>query len=308
MTLPPDYLEYPRRRHGMDQDWYGWRPHFTLPTRPWPNGARLAIWLCTSLEFFPLDPSGKPFKAPGSMVTAYPDLRHYTTRDYGNRVGVYRLLRLYSDLGIRGSFAVNSAVAARYPQLVADVCGDGHEIIAHGVDMDRLHHAGLAEEAEAALIDECLATLRASSGQPVRGWLSPARCESPRTAALLAARGVEYFCDFVNDELPYEFATPAGTLLAMPHSHELSDRQILVDYRHSEAEYVQQVEDQFARLMEESRRYGRRVLSLPLTPYIVGLPYRIGPLRTLLRHLATEPSVWFATGSEIVDAWIRSAR
>lgn len=303
MTLPADYLEYPRRRHGMDQDWYPWRPHFAQPARTWPNGARLAVWLCTSLEFFPLNPTGKPFKAPGSMVTAYPDLRHYTTRDYGNRVGVYRMLRLFADLGVRGSFAMNSAVAARYPQLVADVCRDGHEIVAHGVDMDQLHHGGLEEPAEAALVDECLATLLAASGQRVRGWLSPARSESPRTAALLAARGIEYFCDFVNDELPYEFSTPAGTLLAMPHSHELSDRQILVDYRHSEAEYAQQVVDQLERLQSECAHNGRRILSLPLTPYIVGLPYRFGMLRELLRDLASRPGVWFATGGELLDAW-----
>ncbi|MCU0758007.1 MAG: polysaccharide deacetylase family protein [Steroidobacteraceae bacterium] len=303
MSLPDDYLRYPRRRHGMDQDWYRWRPHFEQPAHPWPNGARLAVWICTSLEFFPLNPLGKPFKAPGSMVTAYPDLRHYTTRDYGNRVGAYRLLRLFGELGLRTSFAVNSAVAERYPQLIADLRGDGHEVVAHGVDMDRLHHGGLDATAEGLLVDECLAVLRQAGAGPVHGWLSPARCESPRTAALLAARGLEYFCDFVNDELPYEFDTGAGTLLAMPHSHELSDRQVLVEYRHSEAEYAEQVRDQFRRLLAESGPYGRRILSLPLTPYVVGLPYRFGMLRELLSDLRREPGVWFATGAELAQAW-----
>ncbi|MFM7706782.1 MAG: polysaccharide deacetylase family protein [Gammaproteobacteria bacterium] len=303
MSLPDDYLRYPHRRHGMDQDWYAWRPHFSMPARAWPNGARMAVWICTSLEFFPLNPVGKPFKAPGSMVTAYPDLRHFTTRDYGNRVGAYRLLRLFDDFGLRTSFAVNSAVAARYPQLIADLRQDGHEVIAHGVDMDRLHHGGLDEAAEGALVDECLATLREAGAGEVRGWLSPARCESPRTTALLAARGLDYFCDFVNDELPYEFDTGAGTLLAMPHSHELSDRQILVDYRHSEAEYAEQVRNQFTRLLAESEDHGRRILSLPLTPYIVGLPFRFGVLRELLRGLASQPGVWFASGGELAAAW-----
>jgi allantoinase len=307
MTLPQDYLEYPLRRHGMDHDWYPWRNHFSIPAHAWPNGARLAVWLCTSLEFFPLNPSGKPFKAPGSMVTPYPDLRHYTTRDYGNRVGVYRMLRLFAALGLRGSFAVNAAVAARYPQLIADVCGDGHEIMAHGVDMGQLHHGGLDDASEAALVDESLATLRGVSGQAVRGWLSPARSESVRTPRLLAERGIEYFCDFVNDELPYDFATPAGPLVAMPHSLELSDRQILIDYHHSEADYARQVRDQCDVLLAESQHFGRRILSLPLTPYIVGLPYRIGTLRELLADLSAREGVWFATGAELCAAWRATA-
>jgi allantoinase len=307
MSLPDAYLQYPLRRHGMDHDWYAWRSHFSLPARRWPNGAGLAVWVCTSLEFFPLNPIGKPFKAPGSMVTPYPDLRHYTTRDYGNRVGVYRLLRLFRDLGIRTSFAVNSAVAARYPQLIDDVCHGGHEVMAHGVDMDKLHHAGLDEATERALIEECTHTLRTVSGQAVRGWLSPARSESERTPTLLVEHGLQYFCDFVNDELPYEFSTRSGPLHAMPHSFELSDRQILIEYHHSEAEYVDQIRDQTARLFQESAAHGRRILSLPLTPYITGIPYRIAAVREILTELAQMDGIWFATGSEILDAWRQSA-
>jgi allantoinase len=179
------------------------------------------------------------------MVTPYPDLRHYTTRDYGNRVGVYRLLRLFRDLGVQTSFAVNAAVAERYPQLVEDVLAGQHELIAHGVDMDRLHHGGLSDADEGALIDQSLAALQRLSGRRPRGWLSPARSESAQTPQLLAERGVEYLCDFVNDELPYPFRTTAGELTAMPLSFELSDRQILIDYHHSEDEYAQQVLDQF---------------------------------------------------------------
>jgi allantoinase len=303
MSLPDDYLQYPRRRHGMDQDWYDWRSHFALPAQPWPNGACVAIWISTALEFFPLNPTGKPFKAPGSMVTPYPDLRHYTTRDYGNRVGVYRLLRLFRDLGVQTSFAVNAAVAERYPQLVEDVLAGQHELIAHGVDMDRLHHGGLSDADEGALIDQSLAALQRLSGRRPRGWLSPARSESAQTPQLLAERGVEYLCDFVNDELPYPFRTTAGELTAMPLSFELSDRQILIDYHHSEDEYAQQVLDQFEVLNAESRQYGRRILSLPLTPYITGLPYRIGMLREVLTHLAAQRDVWFATGEQLLDAW-----
>ncbi len=307
MSLPDDYLLYPRRRYGMDHDWYDWRGQRDLPVLEWPNGSRVAVWLCVSLEFFPLNPLGKPLRAPGSMVTPYPDLRHYTTRDYGNRVGVYRLLRLFRELDITASFAINAAVAERYPTLVADVVGDGHEVIAHGVDMDQLHHEGLSEEEESALITAALTKLERHSGIRPRGWLSPARLESSRTPRLLAAHGLNYFCDFANDELPYEFRTGKGSLTAMPLSHELSDRQLLIDYHHSEDEYVDQILDCYDRLIVEANTAGRRMLSLPLTPYIVGLPYRIGALRQLLTALRGRSGSWFASGAALQEAWTNSA-
>jgi allantoinase len=304
MSLPADYLSYPMRRYGMDHDWYRWRSHPATTSAVWPNGAKVAVWICVSIEFFPLNPSGKPLRAPGSMVTPYPDLRHYTTRDYGNRVAVHRLLRLFRELGITASFAVNSAVAVRYPYLIGELVSAGHEIIAHGVDMDRLHHEGLGPQEESALIDESLTTLESLSGRRPSGWLSPARLESSRTPALLAARGLSYFCDFANDELPYDFMTESGPLIAMPLSHELSDRQLLIDYHHSDDEYVEQVLAQYDRLLLETDAGGCRALSLPLTPYITGLPYRIGALRRLLDALRQRPGAWFATGDALLDAWV----
>jgi len=304
MTLPDDYLVYPKRRYGMDHDWYDWRGQPDLPPIAWPNGAAVAVWLCVVLEFFPLNPDGKPFRAPGSMVTPYPDLRHYTTRDYGNRVAVYRLLRLFSDLNINASFAVNSAVAERYPSLLHEIIAGGHEVIAHGIDMDRLHHEGLSCQEEGDLIYSALSVLESFTGARPQGWLSPARLESTRTPALLAARGIQYFCDFANDEMPYEFRTESGNLTAMPFSHELSDRQILIDNHHSEDEYVEQIVDSFDRLLQESQSAGRRVLSLPLTPYIVGLPYRIAAIRRVLTVLRERSKVWFTGADALHAAWM----
>ncbi len=304
MTLPPDYLQYPRRHHGMDHDWYAWRHHFRVPDFRWPGGAGIALWVSPVLEFFPLNPAGMPFRAPGSMVTPYPDLRHYTTRDYGNRVGIYRILALLDEYGIRASVPVNAAVARRYPALVEDIVARGHEIVAHGLDMDHLHHAGMDPAVEAELIDSCLATLRGISGQPVTGWLSPAQCQSPATVDLLQERGIEYFCDFINDELPYSFSTRSGTLTAMPYTLELADRQLLVENHHTEAEYVEQIRDQFAWLQSEAARGPGRILCLPLTPYIMGLPFRIRALREVLALLSAGSTVWSASAADIRAAWL----
>jgi peptidoglycan/xylan/chitin deacetylase (PgdA/CDA1 family) len=233
MALPPEHLHYKMRRYGMDHDRYDWSMAPERKAINWPGGARLALWVVPALEFFPLNAPAKPFKAPGSMVTPYPDLRHYTLRDYGSRVGIFRVMKVLDDLGVRASVTVNAHLAERYPLLIDQVNARGWEIIANGLDMGALHHGGLAEDEERALVQRSLETLRRISGQAVTGWLSPARSESFNTLDLVAAEGIDYVCDWVNDELPYPLKTKHGAIYAMPHSQELSDQTIIFHYKRS---------------------------------------------------------------------------
>jgi len=302
MTLDPSCLAYPARRRGMDHDLYPYSNLFARPAVAWPDGAKVAVWIVVSLEWFPLAPSDTPFRAPGHMQTAYPDYRHYTAREYGTRVGFYRLLDAFEAAGVRASIAANAAIAQRYPQIVEDIVAGGHEIIAHSTDMNGTIATGLAEEAERELIARALGTLERLSGARPRGWLSIARSESWNTARLLAEAGLDYVCDWPNDELPYRMSTPAGEIVNLPLNHELSDRQIITVQQQSADSYASQVRDGFEWLETEAERFGGRMLPLHLTPYIIGLPYRIGALEGLLAWLK-ERGGWFARGDELLDAW-----
>ncbi|MDX2224446.1 MAG: polysaccharide deacetylase family protein [Rhodospirillaceae bacterium] len=305
MTLPKEYLEYPLRRYGMDQDFYAWSILFRRPKVKWPDGARVALWITTDLEFFPLDQPAKPFKAPGGMVTPYPDLRHFTTRDYGNRVGIQRIWRVLDKYKIRSSVAMNAKVAERVPYLVKTINARGDEIIAMGVDQGKLHYGGMDDATEAALVKDSVGVLRKLSGQPVVGWMSPAKSESWNTLKHLKANGIDYVCDWVADDMPFELNAPdsAGKLWAMPHSSEISDRKIIIDNKHSEDEFVEQIKDQFTGLYKESAKHGGRILSISLTPYIMGLHYRIKYLDQALGWLMKQKHVWPATGAQILAAF-----
>jgi allantoinase len=303
MSLSPDYLKYAHRRYGMDHDRYGWS---ILPRRKsvtWPGGARIALWVVPALEWFPLDMKGKPFKPPGALVTSYPDLRHYTLRDYGNRVGIFRVMKALQRLGIRASVAVNAAVAVRYPSLVKACVQLGWEVIGNGLDMDHLHYEGLPKDEERKLVEDSLAILRRVSGQKVRGWLSPARSESFSTLDLVAAAGIDYVCDWVNDDMPYAMRSESRSIHSLPLSNDIDDVSVLVQNRHSEDAYAQQVCDQFDLLYKESETQGGRILALSLHPWAIGQPYRIGALEEALRHVMGHAGVWAATGSEILDAF-----
>lgn len=302
MSLSPEFLEYPARRHGMDHDRYEWSNLFDRRPIQWSNGADLALLLVIPLEFFSLEgTSGKPFKAPGGMMTPYPDYRHYSSRDYGNRVGIFRLFNLLETLNLKATIPVNSVLAERYPALIAEINRRGHEIMAHGIDMDALHYGGLDEETEARYVETAVTTLRERSGQAIRGWLSPAFSQSFQTPDLLTRFGIEYAGDWGNDELPYLQRTQYGPLVAMPVSQELNDRQIIMNYHSTEDSFAQQILDAYNWLHRESKQQGGRVLSLTLHPYISGLPYRIRTLKTALQTVMSGSGVWSATGSEIVD-------
>ncbi|TPG49413.1 polysaccharide deacetylase family protein [Sphingomonas glacialis] len=299
MSLAPDYLEYAKRRLGYDHDLY---PYETLPKRApiaWPNGKTVAAWIVVSLEWFPILPSDTPFRAPGHMQTAYPDYRHYTAREYGTRVGFYRLLDAFAKAGVSVSVAANSAIAERYPSIIRDVVAAGHEIIAHSTDMNGTIASGLPIAEERALIAQSLDTLEAVAGTRPRGWHSIARSQSFNTVPLLKEAGVDYCVDWANDEAPWAFS---NGLINVPLNHELSDRQILNVQQQSVDSYAEQILDAHDWLTKEAEAQGGgRLLPLHLTPYIIGLPYRMDAFEALLAELAARPATWFARGDQIVD-------
>ncbi|MEP5763192.1 MAG: polysaccharide deacetylase family protein [Halieaceae bacterium] len=303
MSLDDSYLQYPRRQHGMDHDRYDWSMLSERKPVQWPQARKLAVWINVGLQFYPLNQQGTPFKVPGGMTMPYPDLRHFSLRDYGNRVGVYRFLRAFDHYGIKPGFAMNTRLAERAPYLMGAIRERGDEILCHGYHMDALHYGGQDAAEEAELVQRSLDSLRTLSGQPVRGWISPARNESAQTPDLLKANGIEYFCDWVNDDMPYRFRTDSGELIAMPLSTELEDYFVIGQNLHSEESWVEQVIDATDYLLAEAAQQGGRILALNIHPWLLGQPHRIAHLERALEYVSAQEDVWMANPGEICDAW-----
>ena len=305
MTVGAGYLRYAHRRPGMDHDRYDRDNVFAREPLRWPGGARVAVWLMPLVEFFPLD---MPLNvAPGGMTRPYPDYWNYTLRDYGNRIGIYRILRALDERGLKASVAFNSRAAARDRFLVSQVIRRGWEVVAMGVDMGRIHQGDTGRDVETRWVQESVRTLRQATGATVNGWLSPALSESFDTPDLVVAAGIDYLCDWMNDDLPYwmNVRLPAGArqVAAMPHGHEISDLKLIGDYGHSATQYAEQVIDYFDFLYREAGEHGGRILSLPLHPWLIGVPHRIGALERILDHVTARAGVWPATGAEILASW-----
>jgi hypothetical protein len=283
----------------MDHDLYPWSNIADRAPLALPGAARMAIAPLISLEWFPIVPGEAPFRAPGHMQTAYPDFRHYTAREYGTRVGLYRLLDAFGAAGVRATVATNAAIAERYPSIIGDIVAAGHEIVAHGVDMDSTIDSSVPEDQERAMIVAARDVLARVAGVAPKGWMSIARQQSWNTPRLLVEEGFAYCLDWVNDDLPYVQTTQAGPLVAVPYNHELSDRQVIVVQQHSAESYVEQMKDAFTWLAAES---APRVLPLHVTPYVMGLPFRMGAFEELLDWLGAQPSTVFATARDLAAA------
>lgn len=303
-----DRLTYPYRRRGLDHTWFPHAPTIQRPQISWPGGKRIALWITVPVEFFPLDAPAQPFRPLGAPPSVYPDLWNSSSRDYGLRVGIYRIMHALDAFGTRASAAVNAEIAVKYPRIIDEIAKRGWEFVANGQDMGHVHHGALALEDERELIRAARATLTDACGSAVSGWHSPGRSHSGNTMTLLAEQGFNYVTDWANDDMPYSVTTPSGQLCAMPLTYEWSDRHLLVQHNLTVDDYIEQTLRAFERLNSEAEHYrSGRVFSLSITPWIMGYPHRIAALRRLLDQILNNGSVWPATGSEVVAIFTEQA-
>lgn len=264
-------------------------PYQAIVDRPpvrWPGGARVAVWVVPNVEHFHLE-----------MGSNAPDVRNYSRRDYGNRVGVWRLMETLSKHGIRGTVALNAEVGRYYPRIMEAMIGLGWELMGHGLTNSQTL-AGLNREQETAIIAECRKMIEAH-GRRMRGWLGPGLTETWATLDLLRAHDVDYVSDWVNDDLPYRMN---NGLFAIPYSLELNDMPLFNMPSIHITEFERRVCETFDVLYREGEKNGR-VMCIALHPFLMGVPHRIGHLDRALAHIAAHDKVWFATGSEIIDAY-----
>jgi peptidoglycan/xylan/chitin deacetylase (PgdA/CDA1 family) len=302
--LPDDYFVYPHRRRGMDHDRYPFRilPR-TAPVQ-WPGGARIALWVAVHVGHFPMDMPLKPIVAPGGMERPYPSFWDFTQRDYGNRIGIYRMMQAMAARGVKGTALLSAMLAREYPVLMDDIAAAGWEPACAGLDMGHIHHGGVAEADERAWIAEATALLRGRFGDALRGWHSPAHSESHRTPDLVAEAGYAWTSGWANDDMPYAFATRAGTLTAMPLSQDLADQRMLHQQNMATGDFTTAVLAAHAALDAEAQATGGgRILTVSVTPWLMGQPHRIRAFGAMLDAILARGAVWSASGSEIMAAW-----
>jgi peptidoglycan/xylan/chitin deacetylase (PgdA/CDA1 family) len=270
-----------------------------IPARPvydWPGGKRLAIYIALNLEWFAFGEGLGAELAPGGPQ---PDVLNYAWRDYGNRVGVFRLAALFDELKLPVSLLINSEMYQHAPQAVAAF--PDAELVGHGRSNSE-RQGDLTEYKERHLIEETTAAIERHSGKRPRGWLGPWISQSPLTPDLLQESGYRYLLDWCHDDQPVWMKTRQGRILSVPYPQELNDIPQIVARKREGAEFADMIVDSFEVMHEECVRRPL-VMGIALHAYIVGWPHRFKHLTRALRHIAqrADERVWLTTAGKIAD-------
>jgi hypothetical protein len=269
----------------------------------WPNGTGLAVYIALGVEEYVFGEGLTESILPGVPA---PDLVNTSWRDYGNRVGGFRILDECRRLGLPLSVLLNTEVYDHAPDLVAALRGAGSAMIAHGrSNSDTL--AGLSEEEERAYLLSIRQRMIAE-GDRCLGWSSPWLVHTPRTIDLLQGAGYGYVLDFGMDDRPVWLRGADGPFLHIPYGIEINDSSTVVGRQTSARDFADMIVDQFNALLAASTQQPL-VMSVVLHAFITGQPFRLGPVTKALAHIAAHaPHVWMTTSNAIHDAVTADAR
>jgi allantoinase len=269
----------------------------------WPGDKTLAVWIIPNVEVWHYDsPVGAAVSPnPSNRV---PDVINYAWREYGIRVGLWRIADVLDTAGVKATVALNSAVCETFPKAMEEMKKRGWEFMGHGTTNSE-SLAGLSPEKEREVIQHVLKTIEQASGQRPRGWLGSGLTQTYNTLDILADEGVVYCGDWNNDDQPYPMKVKNGSLFAIPYCMEINDIPLFIRKGYTGEQYYRSVIDQFEALYADSRKHPR-VMGIPLHPMIVGQPLRIRYLERAIAEMKKHDGVWFATGSEIIDAYQRA--
>jgi peptidoglycan/xylan/chitin deacetylase (PgdA/CDA1 family) len=277
----------------------------------WPNGARVALVMTFNLETWDLTKptkekyyAGGPAVLPDVLSGDTPDFPNYTWREYGQRVGIWRLFDLFDEQGVKASCTTN-AVTFERRKAMTDACLErGWELLAHNWEQGELLTDFAHEPAkERDIVLRSLEQYEKFVGKRAKGWLSSSLRGTLQTADILAEHGCTFYCDLLNDDQPYLLRTPNGPIVSTPYSNEINDFTLLTRRGHTTDEYRDVMIEELNVLYKEGATSGR-IMNVGIHPHVSGRAYRIRALREFIQHAKSLPGVWFATREEIADWYL----
>ncbi len=266
-----------------------------------PNEARVAVWVVLNIEHYEL---GKPSTSifPGT-ANLNPDPLNYGWRDYGVRVGLWRVMETLDKFNLPASVLLNSDVCSHYPKIIEEGNKRQWAWVAHGKN-NSTFQTNMSIDEEHAFLKEIVTTIENKTGQRPKGWLGPALTETYNTPEILAGLGLTYLLDWCNDDQPYPLNISQGRMISIPYSIEINDIPLFVGKNLSGDDFTKILIDQFDTLYKESKE-SARVMAIDLHPFIIGQPFRIKYLEKALEYITSHDKVWLTTSDDLADWYLK---
>jgi len=296
------------RRPGPDHAHFS---HAPLPTRAplrWPDQARVALIVFLYFESWEIDPPQDTVydkRHDGALGGLFPNYKGWSQYEYGNRVGIVRVLDLLDRHKLPATVAANSGACERYPYLVGQFRDRGYEFAAHGAFATRMLSSRMSERDERAAIAASLETIARTTGTRPRGWIGQDYGESTITPRLLAEAGLSYVADWGNDDQPYLLQTQPP-LISIPNQAEWDDVQMIWHRKVQAAVWRDTVLEAFLRLHQDGATSGT-VFGLHIHPWLAGAPHRIALLEEVVDKIAAAPGVWRTTAGGVADRFLNAS-
>lgn len=281
----------------------------------WPNGAKVALIITANLEYWDLiKDTDQPYYAGGPPILPdllpgnVPDFPNFSWREYGQRVGIWRLFNCFDKAGVPLSCTMNAKTALQIPELIDAVKTRGWEMLAHNYEQGELMTDFADDpEKEEQIIKATLDVYEQHIGKPALGWLSSSLRGTLNTCDIIAKNGLIFYCDLMNDDQPYMIKTKNGPIVSIPYSNEINDFTLFTRRAHTNDEFVDILKCELAELLHESTEAdSSRLMNLGLHPHVAGRAYRMPAIREFLDFAKSQEGVWFATREEVARWYLEN--
>ena len=265
-----------------------------------PDGKRMAVWVIVNVEEWDINQTmPRTVLTPPAGGSPMPDIPNWAWHEYGNRVGFWRMLKVFDDFKIPAALAINGSAIAAYPQISDAAKARNWEFMGHGFTQRNMQKV----ENEQDDIRKTADVIEAATGRRPRGWLGPGLTESWNTPDLLKQEGYEYVCDWVLDDQPVWLKTTTSPIVNIPYTQECNDVAMMLIQHHKASEYYDRAIDQFEQIYEDSAE-SARIMALVVHPYIMGAPHRLKHFRRIFETIQQKTDVAFMTGEQILDWYL----
>ena len=285
----------------MEPDRFDYSAIVDRPPVRWPRNARVALWVAPNVEYYEYLPPPNRYWNPWPR-TSHPDVMNYSYRDYGNRVGFWRMLEVLDKHSVRCTASINMAVLEHDPEIRDAMVMRDWDFMSHGIYNTRYLY-GMSEEEERAFYQDTIETLKRHTGKRLKGMLGPGLSQTERTPDLMAEAGLIYHADWFHDDQPFPMKVKEGKLISLPYSIELNDTTFISSQGFDAPYFAQIMKDQFDVLYEEAAESGR-VMCIAFHPYWIGQPHRVRYLDEALGYILSHGGVWQTTADDLAEYYM----